>query len=181
MSATSSNDALGKPFDEGLTGGGEGKKGDAAVKHVVVLMLENRSFDNALGYLDSHHPFNGLHPTTSSSSSHATPTQTGDDDLAQERESKNAEDGRSTSEAKEELKMNRAYFNTTSGPAGVETVWPEPKAQFYTPVDPPHSHKEIMEQMFGEGRVPPSFHPQDRASSTPPKVHLLLLSILINQ
>jgi phospholipase C len=163
MSAASSNDALGKPFDEGLKGGGEGKKGDAAVKHVVVLMLENRSFDNALGYLDSHHPFDGLHPTPSSSH--------GDDALAQERESKNAEDGR-TSEAKEELKMNRAYSNTTSGPAGgSETVWPEPKAQFYTPVDPPHSHKEIMEQMFGEGRVPPSFHPQDRASSTPPKVH----------
>jgi phospholipase C len=174
MSAASSNDALGRlPFDEGLTGGGKGKKGDAAVKHVVVLMLENRSFDNALGYLDSHHPFDGLHPT--SSSSHATTLRTGDVDLAQERESKAAEDGRSssgTSEAKEELKMNRAYFNTTSGPAGgVETVWPEPKAQFYTPVDPPHSHKEIMEQMFGEGRVPPSFHPQDRASSTPPKVH----------
>jgi phospholipase C len=164
MSATSSN-ALGKPFDEGTTGGGEAKKGDAAVKHVVVLMLENRSFDNALGYLDSHHPFDGLHPTPSSSSQ-ATTTQT--TDLAQERESKAAEDGRSSSgsEAKEEVKMNRAYFNTTSG--GDEAVWPEPKAQFYTPVDPPHSHKEIMEQMFGEGRVP-SF-PQD-ASSTPPKVH----------
>lgn len=36
------------------------REDEAMARHVVVLMLENRSFDNALGYLDAHHPFDGL-------------------------------------------------------------------------------------------------------------------------
>lgn len=78
---------------------------------------------------------------------------------ASESAQKASEDGRKRNEeAKEEippatrpeLRPNPAYFNTHAG----GRVLPEPKAQFFTPVDPPHSHKEIMEQIFGEGQVP---------------------------
>ena len=37
------------------------KKHDQAIEHVVVLMLENRSFDHMLGYLKAgHYPIEGL-------------------------------------------------------------------------------------------------------------------------
>jgi hypothetical protein len=174
MSATSngaSPPGRGGAFDRAAEEKKEKEKKEeegGVVKHVVVLMLENRSFDNALGYLDSHHPFHGL---SGGSGSHLSPAE------AEEAQRKTGQDGRRGGPTPDDLvDMNRDYFNTCSSTTGEERVWPEPRAQFFTPVDPPHSHAEIMEQMYGEGRVP-SF---DRVSgSSPPKVQFSYLIELI--